>query len=116
MIPYNIKLVSNFNQMEFTVNTINYEEYLDRLSDEEYPMSYEQFLEYTISYAYNILTNVVGAPATNGHPVSVKKVIPEDQKPSEKQIKWAQNLGIENIDQYTKKELGELIKKMLAEQ
>lgn len=116
MIPYNIKLVSNFNQMEFSVNQTNYEEYLKRLDDEEYPMSYEQFLEYTVSYAYNILTNVVGAPATNTHSVSAKRIIPEDQKPSEKQIKWAQNLGIENIDQYTKKELGELIKKMLAEQ
>lgn len=118
MIIYQVKLVNNFSSIEFEVNENNYDEYIDSITDDVDFLTYEHFLEHTVKNAYDILVKTTGVPATTKPvpPVVTKRVIPDAMKPSEKQLTWARNLGVEDPDQYDRKELGEIIKKLLAEQ
>lgn len=119
MITYQIKLINNFSSIEFEVTPDDYEEYLDGIADDIDFLNYEHFLEQTVKTAYDILVKTTGAPAvtaTKPAPVVSKRIIPDAMKPSEKQIALAKNLGVEDIDQYDRKELGELIKRLIAEQ
>lgn len=117
MITYNVKIVNNFSSIEFEVTPDDYEEFVDSIADSVDFLNYEHFLEQTVKTAYDILVKTTGAPATKPDaPVVTKRVIPENMKPSEKQLSLAKSIGVENPDQYDRKELGEIIKKLLAEQ
>lgn len=115
MINYKIKLVNNFNQMEFEITEEDYERFLDELADDEDYITYDKFVEREMRFANLVLANTTKLPIAKTDTV-VKKVIPDTMKPSEKQLTWAKNLGVEDPDQYDRKELGEIIKKLLAEQ
>lgn len=120
MINYRVKLVNNYNQIEFEINEEAYERFLDELTDDADFITYDKFVEREMKFANLVLANTTAtatALAAKSTPVpTVKRVITEEPRPSDKQLLWARNLGVENPEQYSRKELGEIIKNLLGEQ
>lgn len=114
MITRKYKLAANFNTVELEFDN---DELLSRAHDDEFgfdedgipvlDVEEDVLLARLLQQEYDILASVkVIAPV----PVNTVAAKPED-RPSEKQIEWAQNLGMKNPELRTKKEVWAFIQK-----
>lgn len=120
MITRNYKLAANFNTVELTIDQDELMTVLDWDTEVYYPedsdepqwdIEDEVLITRVLQREYDILAGVkVVQPVAI--PVKGEKTgVKEEEKPSEKQIDWAKNLGMKNPEKSTKKEVWEYIQK-----
>ena len=107
------KLSANFNTVELEIEK---DDLLDYVRQEEWDFDEEiqefvhevpseQLLQRLLQKEYDILAGISTVAPVNTAPVK-----PED-RPSEKQIEWARNLGMKNPESRSKAEVSDFIRK-----
>lgn len=111
----NYKLAANFNTVELLdINSEDLMEVLDwdtevyyNNSDEpQWDIEDDELLARLLQREYDILAGIKVVPP---QPTSTSEQAKKVEKPSEKQIAWAKNLGMKNPEKATKKEVWKYI-------
>lgn len=117
MITRNYKLAANFNTVELTIDqdelmtVLDWETevYYNNSDEPQWDIEDEVLITRVLQREYDILAGVkVVQPVAI--PVKGEKTpVKEEEKPSDKQIEWAKNLGMKNPEKATKKEVWKYI-------
>lgn len=107
------KLAANFNTVEFTItdddlmSALNWETEV-RMDPDDIPcwdVADEELISRILQREYDILAGVKCVPAQPKTTVIAEPV----EKPSDKQIAWAKNLGMKNPEKASKQEVWKYI-------
>lgn len=118
MITRNYKLAANFNTVELTIDQDELMTVLDWETEVYYPedsdnpqwdIEDEELLKRVLQREYDILASVKTVEPIKTNVSPEKTSLKEEEKPSDKQIDWARNLGMKNPEKSTKKEVWKYI-------